>query len=76
VYRSGNGAERTRRLNRSAELAEESLRLIILRYRNGESTVLEVADAQTTFALTMRLIKMVPCVIGWRWQVCKLLRGC
>src|SRR6266850_435789 len=39
-------------LNRSAELAEESLRLIILRYRNGESTVLEVADAQTTFALT------------------------
>jgi outer membrane protein TolC len=39
-------------LNRSAELAEESLRLTILRYRNGEATVLEVVDAQTTFALT------------------------
>ncbi len=39
-------------LNRSAELAEESLRLIILRYKNGEATVLEVADAQTTFAQT------------------------
>jgi outer membrane protein TolC len=39
-------------LNRSAELAEESLRLTTLRYRNGEATVLEVADAQTTFALT------------------------
>jgi outer membrane protein TolC len=39
-------------LNRSAELAAESLRLTTLRYRNGEATVLEVADAQTTFALT------------------------
>jgi outer membrane protein TolC len=37
-------------LNRSAELAEESLRLTTLRYRNGESTVLEVVDAQTTYA--------------------------
>jgi outer membrane protein TolC len=37
-------------LQRSAELAEESLRLTTLRYRNGESTVLEVVDAQTTFA--------------------------
>jgi len=37
-------------LRRSAELAEESLRLIMLRYKNGESTVLEVVDAQTTFA--------------------------
>jgi outer membrane protein TolC len=37
-------------LRRSAELAEESLRLATLRYRNGESTVLEVVDAQTTFA--------------------------
>jgi outer membrane protein TolC len=36
-------------LNRSAQLAEESLRLITLRYKNGESTVLEVVDAQTTF---------------------------
>jgi outer membrane protein TolC len=39
-------------LDRSAELAAESLRLTTLRYRNGEATVLEVADAQTTFALT------------------------
>ena len=37
-------------LNRSAELAAESLRLVTLRYRNGESTVLEVVDAQTTFS--------------------------
>lgn len=37
-------------LRRSAELAEESLRLTTLRYRNGEATVLEVVDSQTTFA--------------------------
>jgi len=37
-------------LNRSAELATDSLRLITLRYKNGESTVLEVVDAQTTAA--------------------------
>ncbi len=37
-------------LGRSAELAAESLRLTTLRYRNGESTVLEVVDAQTTYA--------------------------
>ena len=35
-------------LNRSAELAAESLRLITLRYRDGEATVLEVVDAQST----------------------------
>jgi outer membrane protein TolC len=38
-------------LDRSAQLAEESLRLVTLRYRNGESTVLEVVDAQNTYAL-------------------------
>jgi outer membrane protein TolC len=38
-------------LARSAQLAEESLKLITLRYQNGESTVLEVVDAQNTFAL-------------------------
>lgn len=38
-------------LQRSAELGTESLRLITLRYKNGESTVLEVVDAQTTAAL-------------------------
>jgi outer membrane protein TolC len=37
-------------LQRSSELAAESLRLITLRYQNGESTVLEVVDAQTTYA--------------------------
>lgn len=37
-------------LARSEQLAEESLRLAMLRYRNGEATVLEVVDAQTTFA--------------------------
>ena len=38
-------------LARSAQLAEESQKLVTLRYRNGESTVLEVVDAQNTFAL-------------------------
>ena len=37
-------------LSRSAELAEESLQLTTLRYKGGEATVLEVVDAQTTFA--------------------------
>jgi len=37
-------------LSRSAELAEESLRLTTLRYKGGEATVLEVVDSQTTFA--------------------------
>ncbi len=37
-------------LQRSAELSEESLRLTTLRYKSGEGTVLEVVDAQTTFA--------------------------
>jgi outer membrane protein TolC len=35
-------------LSRSAELAVESLRLITLRYKDGEATVLEVVDAQST----------------------------
>ena len=35
-------------LRQSAELATESLRLITLRYQAGESTVLEVVDAQNT----------------------------
>ncbi|MBZ5527296.1 MAG: TolC family protein [Acidobacteriia bacterium] len=37
-------------LSRSSELATESLRLTILRYKSGEATVLEVVDSQTTFA--------------------------
>src|SRR5215471_2749407 len=37
-------------LERSAQLAEESLRLTTLRYKGGEATVLEVVDAQTTNA--------------------------
>jgi outer membrane protein TolC len=35
-------------LKESADLAAESLRLINLRYRGGEATVLEVVDAQNT----------------------------
>ena len=35
-------------LNQSVHLATESLRLINLRYQGGESTVLEVVDAQNT----------------------------
>jgi outer membrane protein TolC len=38
-------------LQQSAALSAESLRLITLRYKNGESTVLEVVDAQNTAAL-------------------------
>lgn len=37
-------------LKRSAELAADSLRLATLRYKNGEATVLEVVDGQSTFA--------------------------
>ena len=37
-------------LQRSAQLAADSLRLTLLRYKDGEATVLEVVDAQTTFA--------------------------
>ena len=37
-------------LSRSAELAAESLRLTTLRYKDGEATVLEVVDSQTTFS--------------------------
>lgn len=38
-------------LRQSAQLAQESLRLINLRYQAGESTVLEVVDAQNTLTL-------------------------
>jgi outer membrane protein TolC len=38
-------------LQRSADLASESLRLATLRYKGGEGTVLEVVDAQNSFAL-------------------------
>jgi outer membrane protein TolC len=38
-------------LQRSAELGAESLRLTTLRYKNGESTVLEVVDAQNSATL-------------------------
>jgi outer membrane protein TolC len=37
-------------LQRSADLASESLRLATLRYKGGETTVLEVVDAQNSFA--------------------------
>jgi outer membrane protein TolC len=37
-------------LSRSAELSADSLHLTTLRYKGGEATVLEVVDAQTTFA--------------------------
>jgi outer membrane protein TolC len=37
-------------LQRSADLASEGLRLATLRYKGGEATVLEVVDAQTSFA--------------------------
>jgi outer membrane protein TolC len=37
-------------LGRSAELSKESLRLTTLRYKDGEATVLEVVDSQSTSA--------------------------
>jgi len=37
-------------LSRSAELSSESLRLATLRYKNGEAAILEVVDAQNSFA--------------------------
>jgi outer membrane protein TolC len=37
-------------LSRSAELSADSLHLTTLRYKGGEATVLEVVDAQSTFA--------------------------
>lgn len=37
-------------LSRSAQLAAESLKLTTLRYKGGEATVLEVVDAQNSFA--------------------------
>ncbi len=39
-------------LDRSATLAGQSLELTTLRYQGGESTVLEVVDAQNTYAMT------------------------
>jgi outer membrane protein TolC len=39
-------------LDRSATLAGQSLELTTLRYQGGESTVLEVVDAQNTYAQT------------------------
>jgi outer membrane protein TolC len=42
-------------LQRSSDLAADSLRLTTLRYKDGEATVLEVVDAQTTFAATNAL---------------------
>jgi outer membrane protein TolC len=44
-------ADELSNLQRSAELGAESLRLTTLRYKNGESTVLEVVDAQNTATL-------------------------
>ena len=44
-------ADELSNLQRSAELGTESFRLTTLRYKNGESTVLEVVDAQTTATL-------------------------
>jgi outer membrane protein TolC len=38
-------------LNRSAQLAADSLRLTTLRYTGGEATILEVVDAQSTAVL-------------------------
>ena len=43
-------------LQHVADLAAESLRLTTLRYQAGESTALEVVDAQNTFVLARNVI--------------------
>jgi outer membrane protein TolC len=43
-------------LNRSAELASESLRLTGLRYKAGEALVLEVVDAQNTLTQALNAL--------------------
>jgi len=43
-------------LQRSAELAAESLRLTTLRYQAGEATALEVVDAQNTLTLAQNAL--------------------
>lgn len=45
---AGTARSELESLSRSAELAAESLRLTTMRYQAGESTVLEVVDAQNT----------------------------
>jgi outer membrane protein TolC len=50
-YREAQAAQtELESLNESAQLAAESLRLTTMRYQAGESTVLEVVDAQNTLA--------------------------
>ena len=48
LQRGGGGPGRGGTSRRTADLAAESLRLINLRYQAGESTALEVVDAQNT----------------------------
>jgi outer membrane protein TolC len=48
---AGTARSEMESLASSAEIAAESLRLTTLRYQAGESTVLEVVDAQNTLTL-------------------------
>ena len=50
-YEAQTARSQMESLNQSAELAAESLRLTTLRYQAGESTVLEVVDAQNTLTV-------------------------
>ncbi len=59
-------------LQRSSELAADSLRLTTLRYKNGEATVLEVLDAENNLHWLMPLTTTVHCVIAWLSATCKL----
>ena len=63
-------------LKHSLELAEESLKLTMLRYQAGEVTVLEVVDAQTTvLQRAQRIRRRTGRATAWRWPLFKLLRG-
>ena len=56
-------------LQRSSELAADSLRLTTLRYKNGEATVLEVVDAQSTSAASTPRIRMARCATASHWPI-------
>jgi len=48
-----------------------SLRLTTMRYQGGEATVLEVVDAQSTFAQASAAYQDGAVAIVWRWQIYK-----
>ena len=58
----------------TADLAAESLRLINLRYQAGESTALEVVDAQNTLTRRAMPTTTPRFAIAWPWRICRRSR--